>query len=322
MKDQIDRKHDSDGVSAFQKLAWILGSLLAVAFFTALYFGIKSNRLLNEKSELHTNLTDLDEQKSILESDLTVLDSNYQVQISTNDTLKTTLEERVAEVKELKARIWTAKQKLNESEEENKAINDRLAQLEELKVQLEEDIVALEGTNMDLKNVNDELSSELKVSKEEAIALNREIEVMTEKNEQLIDRLYTLAPAGFIADNFAVTAAKRNDKITAKARKAETINVSFDINDVPGEYQEDEQLYLVLTKFDGNPVEEVVGREIELTTKSPMAFNAVDIQETTLRERQNIEMSFDTNRDLESGMYNLMVYADHGFLGATTFSLR
>ena len=68
------------------------------------------------------NLQDLDKEKLNLESDLTALDSNYQLQISENDTLVATLEERVKEVDNLKSRVWSAKQKLTKSEEENKAM--------------------------------------------------------------------------------------------------------------------------------------------------------------------------------------------------------
>lgn len=322
MKDQNEQYPDGTDVSAFKKLGWILGTLLAIAFFSALYYGIKSNRLENEKSELTVNLGDLDIQKESLQGELSQMDSSYKIQIATNDTLSTTLKERVKEVENLKARIWTAKQNLKESKEENQEISDRLVKLEELKSELEEDIIALNETNGELKTANDELSTDLDMTKKEAVALNQKIEQMVEKNEQLIARLYTIAPAGFIADNFSVRAEKRNDKLTAKARQAETIKVSFDINDVPGQYQQDEELYLVITSFDGNPVNELSGEEMQVTAKSPMAVNAIDVTQTTLKDRQNIEMSFDTNRDLESGMYNLMVYADHGFLGATTFQLR
>jgi hypothetical protein len=191
-----------------------------------------------------------------------------------------------------------------------------------LKEDLESDIVALNETNQDLVATNEKMSNDLQVSKEETSALSSQLAEMSTRNEALIKRLYTLAPAGFVANNFAVTAARKNDKLTAKAKQAEKINVSFDINDVPNELQNEEEIYLVLTKFDGDPVAELSTNEVEVASINPVTINVVNRTKTTLKDRQNIEMSFATDRDLDSGLYNVLVYADHGFLGSTTFQLQ
>lgn len=322
MKYQNDGYHDASGVSAFKKLAWVLGGLLAIAFFVAVHYGVKSKKLEQERSTMTMSMEELDAQKVSLEGELINLDSSYQLQISENQELTVTLEERVKEVEDLKARVWTAKQKLAKSEEANAAINEKLAQLEELKTGLEGDIVALKETNLELIDANTQMAADLQVSKAEAVALNEKLAEVSERNEKLVQRLYTVAPAGFVAKNFAVTAQRRNNKLTAKAKQAEMINVSFDVNDVPKEFQKDEEIYLVLTTFDGNPVDVVQGKEVQVKSNEPIAIKAVDVEQTTLSDRQNIAMSFDAARDLESGMYNLLVYADHGFLGATTFQLQ
>lgn len=319
MKLQNERYQDT---SMFKRLTFVFGTLFLIALITAIYFGSKSSHLDNEKSRLSLNLQDLDNEKLNLETELTSLDSNYQIQISENDTLVATLEERVKEVDNLKARVWSAKQKLVKSEEENQAINEKLVQLEDLKTGLESDIAALNKTNEELVATNDQINQDLKMSQDQTAALNLQLEDMTIANEKLISRLRTLAPAGFVANNFIVTAAKKNDKLTAKARQAEKINIAFDINDVPEEFQNEEEIYLVLTKADGQPVAELPAKEVEVASVEPVTIKVVDRAKKTLQERQNIEMSFEADRDLESGMYNVLVYADHGFLGSTTFQLR
>ena len=322
MKYQNDGYSDASGVSAFKKLAWVLGSLLAIAFFVAIHYGIKSKKLEQEKSAMSVNIQDLDAHKASLQNELVNLDSSYQLQITENQDLTVTLEERVKEVEDLKARVWSAKQKLAKSEEANKEINDKLAQLEELKTDLEEDIVALKETNLELIDANTQMAADLQVSKAEAASLNEKLAEVSARNEKLIARLYTVAPAGFVANNFAVTAQRKNSKLTAKAKLAEMINVSFDVNNVPQEYQKDEEIYLVLTTFDGKPVDIIQTKDVKVKSNEPIDIKAVDVEQTTLSDRQNIAMSFDAARDLESGMYNLLVYADHGFLGATTFQLQ
>lgn len=322
MKIQDEKYRDNPDTSVFKKLTWVFGILFFVAFIAAIYYGSRTTHLANDKSNLSLNLEDLDQQKMKLENDLTALDSNYQVQISTNDTLSLTLQERVKEVDQLKARVWTARQKLEKSEEENQAINEKLAQLETLKTDLESDIASLNETNKELVATNEQISEDLEMSKKQKEELNSQLAVITQENQKLINRLRTLAPAGFVANNFTVTAAKRNDKLTAKANRAETINVSFDINDVPSEFQNEEEIYLVLTKSDGNPVQALPTKDVNVASIDPVTIQVVDRTKTTLKDRQNIEMSFDTDRDLASGLYNVLVYADHGFLGSTTFQLR
>ncbi len=314
--------HPAKGAQMSRRLNWIFGLLFIVAGLFAFHFATRNNTLENERTRLSQNLSDLDEQKSALEGELTTLDENYQGQIIKNEDLSATLEERLAEVEKLKGRVWSAKKKLTDSEEENKAINDRLMQLEELKQSLESDIASLKETNKDLTDVNAKIESDLQAFQEETVVLNAQLEEVSLQNEALVRRLQTIAPAGFVANNFKVTAAKKNDKLTVRARQADRIKVAFDVNDVPTEYHNEEEIYLVLTSFDGNPIDEVQTKSVEVASIEPVSINVVDRTKTMLKDRQSLEMAFDVDRDLESGLYNLLVYADHGFLGATTFELR
>jgi len=317
-----NEKYDNRRASSPKTIAWVFGGLFGLALITAIFFGIKNENLQNRQYELSMNLDTLDKQRLGLENELTTLDNSYQLQITENGTLSSTLEERLKEVEALKGRVWTAKQSLSKSEEKNKAINSRLEELEVLKQELENDITSLEETNEELTTTNDQLASDIKDFQEETKILDSQLQTMQSENKALVERLYQLAPAGFVANNFTVTAEKRNNKLTAKAKQADKINVSFDINDVPVEFRDKEEIYLVLTQFDGNPVEDVNSKEIKVASIDPVVINVVDRTNMNLKERQNVEMSFETDRDLESGTYNLMVYADHGFLGSTTFQLR
>jgi len=303
-------------------LIWVMASLMVIALIATAYVGMQNKELVTDRSELSTRLDDADAERMKLENELGTLDTSYNSQIVENQKLVMNLEEKLAEVESLKARVWTAKQKLVKSEEENAAINSRLVQLEDLKEELEEDIVALNETNSKLVATNEKMANELQLSKEQSLALSEDLAAMDKKNGELVNRLYTIAPAGFIADNFSVTAAKRNQKLTAKARQAEHLNVSFDLRNVPSQYQKDEELYLVLTKFDGTPVASIETREVEVSSKDPISIQAAGVERATLQDRQNIVMDINTDRDLESGLYNVLVYADHGFLGATSFQLQ
>jgi len=316
-----DQKHGT-GVPSAKRTNYILGVLLLGSVITAGVFISKNKKLQTEGNNLNLSLEQLDAKKAQLEEEVVVLDSSYQLQISENDSLAVALEERVTEIDQLEGRLWSMRKKLETSQEEKDQITARLSQLAELKIALEEDIVTLQENNAELRAENEQLASDLQISSDEIASLNEELQEMSLANSQLTDRLFKVAPAGFVAKNFAVTARKKNEKLTAKARQAETINIAFDLNDVPEEYHQEEELYLVVTKFNGNPLDEISAKEFTVKSAEPIDVNAVDVAQTTLSERQSVEMSFAADRDLESGMYNVMVYADHGFLGATTFQLQ
>lgn len=314
-------KRPSDATNA-NRIIWILGSLLVVSTILAIYYATVSGSLKGKQALMTLDINALSENQIELESQLISLDSSYKDQIAENDGLSTDLQHKLEEVKNLQGRVWTAKQKLTASKEENKLINDRMEKLEALKIQLETDIASLENTNGDLLKTNTKLTDDLELSQKAALALNSELKLKTAQNEKLINRLQKIAPAGFVADNFKVTASKRNNKLTVKARQVDQLNVAFELNDVPAEYQDEEELYLVLTSFDGTPMGDTESTPVEMASIDPVSINVVDRQKTTLSEHQSIEMSFDVDEDLGSGLYNVLVYADHGFLGATTFQLQ
>jgi len=264
--------------------------------------------------------TILDETKTRLEGEMASLNSAYTLQIAENDTLSSDLQVKIAEVEELKVRIAKARKELKSSQANANAIKDKLAQMESLKDELEADIAGLRSQNEVLTVSNQALTENLGQARNEVSNLNHQVMVLTQANDKLTTRLRTLAPAGFRADNFTVTSANRRDKVTTKSRKIEEVKVSFDLNNIPEEFQGARSVYLVLTEFNGNPVEEVPSNEVRISNgQQSVHVQAADAQQLQLRNRQSVTMSFVPEDDLAPGTYNLLVYADNGYLGSTGF---
>ncbi|MCB0667915.1 MAG: hypothetical protein KDC80_18945 [Saprospiraceae bacterium] len=318
-ENQLD---DKNPVRNLKIIIWILAVLLTGAVITAFSFWAKSNKYENETADLVSDIQVMDSTKVSLENTLSDLEGSYQGKIDENELLTRTLESRILEVEELKERIQKVRSQLAKSQEMNENINARLVQLEELKDSLEHDIVNLQGQNEELRAANNEIATELTLSHEEINALNQDVQKLDQKNRQLVDRLFQLAPAGFVANNFKVTAVRKNDKITAKAGRANEIRVAFDLKNVPQQFQTNEELYLVITNFDGTPVADIPSKSIKVKSETPIDIVAVDIEQIKLTDLQSVEMSFAPGKNFESGLYNALVYADHGFLGATSFELR
>lgn len=299
----------------------IAAGILGVLFLGAVVFGgvffSKYKASANQATDLSTQL---DETRTQLQGELASLNTAYGTQIALNDTLSADLQTKIAEVEDLKVRIAKARKELKTSQANNEQIKTRLAQMEELKIALEQDILNLKTENQSLATGNAELNSELMSTKDEVSTLNKQVMSLTMANEKLTGRLRTLAPAGFRADNFTVTSANKRDKITSKGKKIDEITVTFDLNNIPDEFQGNREIYLVLTEFNGNPVSEVPGKDVNLKFgNEPVQVRAADLEKVNLKSRQSMSMSFEPTDDLDPGTYNLMVYADNGYLGSTGF---
>ncbi len=299
----------------------IATGIFGVLFLAALIFGTMYYSKYKATAHKATDLgTQLDSTRNQLEGELATLNTNYGEQIAINDTLSVELQTKVKEVEDLQVRIDKARKALKTSQANNEEIKGRLAQMEELKLALEQDIVGLKEENQFLASSNQELNTELLATRDEVNTLNTKVMSLTQANEKLTGRLMIMAPAGFRADNFTVTSADRKDKQTSKGKKIDEITVTFDLNNIPDEYQGNREIYLVLTEFNGNPVASVPGKDVNLKFgNEPVNVRAADLEKVNLKARQSMSMSFEPTDDLGPGTYNLMVYADSGYLGSTGF---
>lgn len=306
------------------KISTIILSVLLVGLAIAAFmFNKSSNEYQTKSASLNSKVNDLSTLKTDLESELADLEGEYGTTIEENEGLKVEIEEKVAEIGSLQSKIRKVRRQLKDSETNSTQMQERLAQLEELKGELENDVVNLKGENSELLVAKGELAATL-VSKEGEIQdLNGQVVSLTQRNQKMQNRLYKLAPAGYRAGNFSVDIAKRNDKITAKARKAREVTVNFDIPNVPSEKHGSSEIYLVVTDINGNAVKAIPSSPIKVPAANEfLNVEAVDIQKLDLKEMQSLSMSFKPNDKLNAGEYNLMVYSDAGYLGATGFRLR
>lgn len=299
----------------------IATAVFGILFLAAVVFGGVFYSKYNKSTHRATDLgTELENTRTKLQGELTTLNTQYNDQIAANDTLSSDLKIKIAEVEDLKIRIDKARKELKGSQANAKEIKARLDNMEQLKIALEKDIMTLKDQNATLVSSNQSLNTELVATKEQVSTLNNQVMSLTAANEKLTGRLKTVAPAGFRADNFTVTAENKRDKLTTKGRSIDEINVSFDLNNVPEEYQGASEIYLVLTEFNGNPVAEVPGKDVSLKIgDQTVKVHAADLEKVNLKNRQSMTMSFAPTDDLDPGTYNLMVYSDNGYLGSTGF---
>jgi predicted RNase H-like nuclease (RuvC/YqgF family) len=289
--------------------AWIIGSQIS-----------KKNKAM---SSWHTEVSQLEEAKTSLNGELVTLEGEYEAQILENTELKDDLTTRIAEVDDLEKKVRSAQSQLSKSKANSEEIKMRLAQIEDLKAELEKDVSRLTGENTALTETNTILTETIISAKREVEMLNEHVMHLSAVNSKLNERLAAIAPAGFTADRFAIVPQKRNDKLTSKASRADVINVSFSLSDVPADYARTHDIYLVFTDFNGTPVKQVKSSNVIVrTSDSVLNISAADAKKIKVAGDQTVKMQISPEDDLDPGMYNLVVYADNGFLGATGFQLR
>lgn len=320
MKNEMNQ---SGSKNKFQAASIVLAVLFVCAATAAIWLIGEKNKEARQRQDLSSQLEEVNVLKTQQEVELSQLRGDIEGQIAANDTLNLELETRLSEIENLKFRVHKARKQLAEGKRNSDAIREKLAKLEELKLALENDILVLKDQNVALKSTNDALETTLEEKEQDISLLNDRIAAMTQDNQELKRRLYTIAPAGFKAENFMITAEKRNDKITTKANRADEIKITFDIDNVPAELHGEREIYLVLTKFNGSELQNVSTRSVKVQgSDKPMNVSAADVEKLNLKDRQQVTMSFRPDSDLEPGNYNVLVYADNGFLGSTGLSLR
>lgn len=307
----------------FPIIAGILGLLLIGAIIYAVNLNNQLNDYQNQAATLNTKVGDLNQIQTNLETELGELTSTYESTLDENATLNQTIEEKVKRINSLKAQIRKVKANLSASEQDNAAVRAELAKLEDLKSQLETSMLALQDANTNLQESETRLTGELMTTKGIVSELEDQLAELTTVNTKMENRLMTLAPAGFRADEFRIDIEKKNDKLTSKARQAKEINVQFNLDNVPSEKFGKHDIYLAVTDIYGKTITQIPSTMVSISTPNePLKVEVADIQSVDLKQKQSIEMSFQPEERLSAGEYNLMVYSDAGYLGSTGFRLR
>lgn len=303
-------------------IAYVLGGLLFLCVVGLVFFAMKNKSLSDYSQLVNGDLSELEDVRATLLDQLQLTETDLENAIVENDSLSTNLTSKIAEVITLQDKLQKARTALAVSERENSDIQERLESLTLLRDELERDLTALRESSDQLHETNALIQEELVLAKQHTANIENQIKEMTDRNKALVERLYSIAPAGFIADNFMVRTEKKNDKLTSKAKQVDRLIVSFDINNVPELYREKESLFLVLTEFDGHPVAAVPTAKVNIHAREQLTVDAAAKKDLVLDEHQHLDMEIVPTENLSSGMYHLLVYADHGFLGATSVQLR
>ncbi|MGR3810609.1 hypothetical protein [Jiulongibacter sp. NS-SX5] len=306
-----------------KKTAGITSILLGVGFAAAAMVGVyqyqnaqeaeKNLAMTEEKAMTLTN------KKTELENEVSTLSAELEARIKASEEAAAELaamEEKKAannkayafKMKKERARI-EAEQKKRQMEIDS--LNSQLVELNAIKDQMAEDlkvVPVLEKENADLK-------AEVMAWEQKYAALEADFKDLNTRYQKLI---YD-APA----DNFRIEVADKRGKLTSKAKRAETVTVSFLMPEfLMKEMKGKETLYLSLFNEKIEPLPGYTS-EVNVNRANGTIPVAVHATETYDPSKGPELVTFKVKlEDLESGFYKGKVYSANNYFGTIDFRLR
>ncbi len=299
----------------------VIAILLALGLGYSIWsnMGLKNEKLgLIQKNEaLSTEVSEMEALKADLEVEVDSLQTAYEALSDENLTLASDLSAAKKRINRRDRTIKAVKATNTNNEAELFGLRAEIQSLLGAKSRLETSIFALQAENDSLRTRTGVLEIDLSTARqdnEELASLNRSIQ----------EEVGRLTLANFKASGFKVELQKkRKSKVTAKSRRARRIDASFDLADVPEEFQGVRNIYLVISDDKGTPIK--LDNPINATVKvngQDTDIIAAEAKEVNIGSAQRISFKHDLQSKLKKGYYRAAVFTDIGLLGASSFRLR
>lgn len=299
----------------------VIAILLALGLGYSIWsnMGLKNDKLgLIKKNEtLATEVSEMEALKADLEVEVDSLQIAYEALSDENLTLASDLKDAKKRINRRDKTIKAVKATNTNNEAELFGLRAEIQSLLGAKSRLENSILALQAENDSLRTRTGVLEVDLSTARkdnEDLASLNRSIQ----------EEVGRLTLANFKASGFRVELQKkRKSKVTAKSRRAKRIEASFDLAEVPEEYQGVRNIYLVISDDKGTPIK--LDNPINATVKvngQDTDIIAAEAKEVNITSSQRISFKHDLKSKLKKGYYRAAVFTDIGLLGASSFRLR
>ncbi len=294
----------------------IVTVLLLLSAVLGWFFWNRSQNVMRERKAEQEQYAELLKQKTQIEHDLDSLSVSYSDLRTENETLqgKVTSTAAIVEQKEI-----VIQQIKSSNAKDLAALKAQVENLQKAKTEYETVIMVLKGENETLRNENQRLTGENETLRGEKMELADKVSGLA---QQLEDQIRKTQSATFKATSFRVEIERRNDKLTTRARKARELMVSFDLADVPQQYQGPQKLYMVITDEKGNPIptDNPVKATVYAPT-GPVEIMAQQVKAVVLEGTQRLSFVHKFDDRLKAGNYVVAIYCDKGLLGASSFRL-
>lgn len=305
----------SYGYRENQKLLTIATALgiVLVSIFTWFYMD-KSKDWNISKNQMTLTIDSLSVVRNELKNDVFTLTKELTLEKTTVDGLEANLNDKNSLINRKDLIIKNTHKKLQILEESQKTnvawLNNQILELQGMKKLLSNQIDQLGNENTRLINTNKVL-----------IDKNNELEKVILTMKSNVSDIKYLATA----DNFRVDVIKANNKVTAKAQKANILKVSLRIPEfMKSVVATNNTIFLNITNEKNEPiagwtkqvsVKDELGQEMKVAVYDT---KTIDFQ----KNPQKISFEYTLKEKLNSGTYYAKVYTSDNYLGTVEFSVR
>lgn len=290
-------------------IAGILTVLLGGALAVGIFYWDKSGNLASEKDKMELKADSMFSVKLNLEREILNLSTQINDAVKDNKSLGGQVHTANAKLKKSNALLHSF-QKSNQSQlQDITHLNQQLAQLEDVRNSLKDEFEALQNEKSTLANEN----KELKVDNAD---LSQQVTRLTGQMKELVPK--TL----ITADNFSVNVLKSNEKLTAKAKKADALVISMTLPEALKEAREQE-VFLSITDLQNVPMSGAIGNQTINAADGNVQVPVYAIKKVNFGHNpQKVTFHFEPTQKVEAGTYKVRIYTPNAYLGSTEFSLR
>lgn len=298
----------------------IYAIVITILFLFSAFFGFcswrKSGGYLLQTQEQKVMLDSLNTARAGLEQSLDSLQTAFAYLRTENESLEGKATAAADLVAQKEAQIKKLK---SNSSRDLATLRAQVEGLQKAKTEYETIIAVLRAENEQLKAENENLKAENTDLKGSNTELTAQVGDLAKKLEEQIRRTQS---ATFKATSFRVEVERKNDKLTARAKKARELMVSFDLIDVPQPYQGNQKLYLSITDENGKPI--AAQNPAKVTVHSPtgdIPIIALQTRTVNLTDTQRLSFTYKLEEKLAAGNYVVAIYCDQGLLGVSSLRL-
>ncbi len=303
-----------------RNIAIVIAILLALLFGWSTYTGMNKtkeiDKLQSKNEVLSSEMSDLETLKVSLEKEVADLQSNYEDLSMVNDSLANSL---ISEKSRVAKRNRTISKLKADAEAEGLKVGSltvQISQLMDQKAELQNQIGSLQQENADLREKAGILEQDLSKARGDNAAL-------ANLNRTMQGEIESLTLKNFKASAFQIELEKKNNKATAKSRRAKRMKASFDLTGIPEKYHGVRPIYLVITDETSSPIklDNPIKAQVMVNDQSTDII-AAEKKEINIGANQRVSFTHNLHSKLKKGYYRVIAYTDIGILGTSNFRLR
>lgn len=296
---------------------WIYLGIIALLLVAGIYLFVTKNEVEKQKA-------DKDIELATVSTDKTTVENQYNAALARLDEMKgqsiqmdSLLNDRNAEVEELKRKIKKILDNKNASESELKKANSMIAQLNSKMAEFQNTITALKQENITLTEEKKQLTTAQENLKEE----KRKVEKTLETTIETASILH--------ASDFKMEAINKKKNLlgkdkeveTGKAKKADFIKFSFDLDENRVSESGEKVIYICVYKPNGS----IAGNnsKFKLSTGAEKGYTTSKTISYKQGEKVNdIATQWIPSEDFEKGNYKVEVYHMGYNIGSENVTLK